>query len=255
MSMGKISDLIKGIATGGEKRFNSAVVLASGSGKRFGDDTAKQFVLLDGIPVFIRSLMAFEKSKETDEIILVTREADIAGCRNLASEYGITKLTRVVAGGDTRQDSARLGFEAVNPECDFVAIHDAARCLVTSEMIDKTFTEAYIVGAAACAARATDTMKKSDYAGNITETIDRDNVWNVQTPQIFMAEMYRAAAYTAKKDFVLATDDCMLCERLGFKIRLVDCGKTNMKITYPEDIAVAKAILDYRAANKTEGEI
>ena len=234
--MGKISDLIKGIATGGEKRFSSAVILASGSGKRFGDDRAKQFVLLDGIPVFIRSLMAFEKSKETDEIILVTREADIAGCRNLASEYGITKLTRVVAGGDTRQDSARLGFEAVNPECDFVAIHDAARCLVTPEMIDKT-------------------LKKSDYAGNITETIDRDNVWNVQTPQIFMAEMYRAAAYSAKKDFVLATDDCMLCERLGFKVRLVDCGKTNMKITYPEDIAVAKAILDYRAANKTDGEI
>ena len=251
--MGKISDLIKGFATSGEKRFNSAVVLASGSGKRFGDDRAKQFVLLDGIPVFIRSLMAFEKSKETDEIVLVTREADIAGCRNLASEYDITKLTRVVAGGDTRQDSARLGFEAVNPECDFVAIHDAARCLVTSEMIDKTFTEAYIVGAAACAARATDTMKKSDYAGNITETIDRDNVWNVQTPQIFMAEMYRAAAYSALKNGITATDDVMLAEAAGFSAVPVDCGGQNIKITNPYDFAVAAAILNYRAERK-DGE-
>lgn len=244
--MGKISDLVKTISTSKTKKFNSAVVLASGSGRRFGDDRAKQFVMLDGIPIFIRSLMAFDNSHETDEIILVTRENDIEGCRNLVSQYGLKKVTRVVAGGDTRQDSARLGFEAVNPACTFVAIHDAARCLVTPDMIDRTFTEAYVVGAAACGTKATDTMKKGDLSNNIVETIDRDMVWNVQTPQIFMAEMYRAATYTAKKDFVMATDDCMLCERLGFKVRLVECGKTNMKITYPEDIAIASAILAYR---------
>jgi 2-C-methyl-D-erythritol 4-phosphate cytidylyltransferase len=247
--MGEISDLVKVLSVKKKKKFNSAVILASGNGKRFDSEQTKQFVLLDGIPIFIRSIMAFEHSTETDEIVLVTREADIKGCRNLIADYGITKVTRIVAGGDTRQDSARLGFEAVNPACEFVAIHDAARCLVTSEMIDKTFIEAYVVGAAACGARTTDTLKKVNFGNSITETIDRDTVWSVHTPQIFMSEMYRAAVYTAKKDNFTATDDCALCERLGFKIRLVDCGKTNMKITYPEDIAIAKAILEYR---KTE---
>lgn len=244
--MGKITEIAKLLSTGNKKRFNSVVVLASGSGSRFGSSTAKQFTELDGIPVFIRSLIAFENSTETDEIVLVTRENDIKGCRALADKYGLTKVVRIVGGGDTRQESALRGFEAVNPECDFVAIHDAARCLVTSEMIDSTFREAFITGCAACASKATDTIKKCDNNGNIIETIDRESIWNVQTPQIFMAEMYRAAAYSAKKDNVTATDDCMLCERLGFKVRLVDCGKTNMKITYPEDIAIAKAILDYR---------
>ncbi len=244
--MGQLSNLVKTFSMRENKKFNSAVILASGNGKRFDSEQTKQFVLLDGIPVFIRSILAFEKSAATDEIVLVTREADIRGCRNLIDDYGITKVTRIVAGGDTRQDSARIGFEAVNPACGYVAIHDAARCLVTSEMIDRTFAEAYVVGAAACGTHATDTIKKANTSNNITETIDRDAVWSVQTPQIFMAEMYRAAVYTAVKDNFSATDDCALCERLGFKVRLVDCGKTNMKITYPEDIAIAKAILDYR---------
>lgn len=245
--MGKYSSLLR--RSGGKKLFNSAVILSSGSGKRMSDDTAKQFMLLDGKPIFIRSIEAFENSSEIHEIILVTRQADIVGCRNLISEYGFKKVTRVVAGGDTRQQSAKLGFDAVNPTCRFVAIHDAARCLVTVEMIDRAMSAAYSNGASACASRAVDTIKRTDPANNITETIDRENVWNVQTPQVFMADMYRAAAYTALKDSFTATDDCQLCERLGFKVRLVDCGKTNIKITYPEDMIIAQAILDSR---KTE---
>lgn len=244
--MGKLSSLIRSVA--GKKRFNSAIILAAGSGRRFSDDRAKQFVEVGGMSVLVRSAKAFEESELISEIIVVTREADVEGCRNILKDNGITKVTRVVAGGDTRQKSAKNGFEAVNPECDFVAIHDAARCLITPEMIETAMETAYVSGAAACAARATDTIKKTDSTNTIKETVDRENAWLVQTPQIFMADMYRAAAYMAEKDNVEATDDCALCERLGFKVKLVDVGKTNMKITYPEDIVIAEAILKHREA-------
>lgn len=246
--MGKLSSLIRAFA--GKKRFCSAVILAAGSGRRFSDDRAKQFAQVAGESVLVRSARAFEESELISEIIIVTRRADVEGCRNILKEKGITKVTRVVAGGDTRQKSAKNGFEAVNPACEFVAIHDAARCLVTPEMIEAAMESAFVHGACACAAKATDTIKKTDGANSITETVDRENAWLVQTPQIFMADMYRAAAYMGEKDNVEATDDCALCERLGFKVKLVDVGKTNMKITYPEDVIIAEAILKYREESK-----
>ena len=242
--MGKFSALIR--QTAGKKRIHSAVILAAGSGTRFDDKRAKQFIEIDGVSVLVRSAKAFEESELIDEIILVTRQADTEGCRNILQNNGITKLTRVVAGGDSRQESAKIGFDAVNPKCDFVAIHDAARCLVTPEMIEAVMETAYVTGAAAAASRVVDTIKKTNGADKITETIDRENTWLVQTPQIFMADLYRAAAYMAEKDHVLATDDCALAERLGFQVQLIDCGKTNIKITYPEDIVIAEAILAHR---------
>ncbi len=249
--MKKLSSIIK---KAGKPRFNSAVILAAGSGSRFSEDTAKQFFILDGKPVFLRSVEAFEKCEYISEIVIVTRVADVVGIKNIISDAGIKKVTSIVAGGETRQKSAKIGFDKVNPECDFVAIHDAARCLVTPEMIIKAFDSAYINGASACASRAVDTIKKCDSLGNIKETIDRENVWNVQTPQVFMADMYRAAAYTAEKEHFTATDDCQLCEKIGFRVNLVNCGNTNMKITSPEDVIIAKAILDSRK-NMKEGEL
>lgn len=242
--MGKISSLIR--AAGGKKRFNSAVILAAGYGTRFGDERAKQFVQIEGESVLVRSAKAFEQSKEIHEIVVVTRPADIDGCTKILRGSGITKLTSVVAGGETRCRSAKIGFEAINPECDFVAIHDAARCLVTPDMIEAAMESAYVEGAAACAGRVVDTIKKTDGSNSILETIDRENTWLVQTPQIFFADMYRAAVYMAEKDGVVTSDDCELCERLGFKVKLVDCGRTNIKITYPEDLIFAESILKSR---------
>lgn len=251
--MGKLSALIR--SAGGKKRFNSAIILAAGSGKRFNDQKAKQFIEIDGMSVLVRSALTFQNSELIDEIILVTRQSDVEGCRNILTQNGITKLTRVVAGGDTRQQSAKLGFDAVNPSADFVAIHDAARCLVTTEMIEMAMETAYVTGAAACATRVSDTIKKTNGTDIITETIDRENTWLVQTPQIFMADMYRATAYMAEKDHVEATDDCALAERLGFAVQLVECGKTNIKITYPEDVIIAEAILTARKCNEREVQI
>ena len=240
--MSKISSLIR--AAGGKQRFTSAVILAAGSGSRFSDDRAKQFIEIAGEPVLVRSVRAFEECEWIQEIVVVTRRADIEGCRNLLKGRELNKVTRIVAGGDTRQESARFGFEAVNPACEYVAIHDAARCLVTPEMIEAALDSAYRTGAAACGTRAVDTVKKTNGADTVTETLDRDNIWMIQTPQVFLANLYRAAVYTAEKEKFLGTDDCSLCERLGFSVQMVECGRTNMKITYPEDAVIAEAILE-----------
>ncbi len=242
--MGKLSSLIR--FASGKKRFNSAVILAAGRGTRMNDDCAKQFINIGGVPMVVRSAAAFEASPEIHEIVVVTRAADIDGCNRMLREYGIRKLTRVVAGGENRQESAKLGFDAINPECDFVAIHDAARCLTTPEMIEAVMESAYVHGVAACACRIVDTIKRTDGADTIKETIDRENTWLVQTPQVFMTDMYRAASYMAVKEHAISTDDCMLCERLGFAVKLVDTGRFNIKVTYPEDVMIAELILDIR---------
>jgi len=229
------------------RKFHSAVILAAGNGVRFGDENGKHFVLVDGIPVVVRSVRAFEESPLIDEIIVVTREDDIGACEQLFRESGFTKIKCVIAGGADRQASAKLGFDAINPHADFVSIHDAARCLVTPAIIADVAAEAYTHGAAVAAERAVDTIKRADEKGFITETLDRNIVWLAKTPQTFMADMYRAAVYTAEKDGIRATDDCAIVERLGFKIKLVDCGWTNIKITYPDDRVRAEHILRQRA--------
>lgn len=244
--MSKLTSLIRQAA--GEKRFNTAVILAAGNGSRMSDEGGepKQFMKVGGVPMIVRSALAFEASSDIHEIVVVTREADIGGCTAILRKAGITKLTKVVAGGKTRQESAKLGFDAVNPECGFVAIHDAARCLVTPAMIGDVMEAAYIHGAAACASRVVDSMKRTAPSGIIEETVDRSNMWLVQTPQVFLANMYRAAAYMAVRENFVGTDDCVLCERLGFKVQLVDTGRFNIKVTYPEDLILAEMITAYR---------
>ncbi|MBR5444802.1 MAG: 2-C-methyl-D-erythritol 4-phosphate cytidylyltransferase [Clostridia bacterium] len=232
------------------RRFHSAVILAAGNGVRFGDENGKHLTVVEGVPVLARSVMAFETCPLVDEIVVVTRREDIAACRNLLS--GITKLTNVVEGGSTRQESARLGFDAINPAAELVSIHDAARCLVTPELIAQVVQEASLHGAAAAAEKTVDTVKRADKNGIITETLDREYIWMVKTPQTFLADMYRAAAYMAQRDGVTATDDCALAERLGFKVKLVDCGWENLKITYPEDVYRAKLVLEMRREREKE---
>lgn len=228
------------------RKFHSAILLAAGSGLRFGDENGKHLTMCGGVPVLVRSALAFESCDQIDEIVVVTRDCDRETCTNLLRSAGVTKLKTVVSGGETRQSSAKRGFDAVNPNADFVSLHDAARCLVTPEMIAAVLEEAEIHGAAACAEKPVDTVKRVNKDGFIEETLDRDRVWLVKTPQTFLANMYRAAAYTAEKDGFTATDDCTLVERLGFSVKLVDCGWENIKITYPADIERAEWILSRR---------
>lgn len=228
-------------------KYTSAVILAAGSGTRFGGSVKKQFVSVGGESAVLRCAKAFDNCDVIDEIIVVGNPEDIA---ESLSDYSFRKPLKTALGGETRRQSALHGFDAVSSRAKYVVIHDAARCLVTPELICETVRAAYKFRAAAAAEKVVDTVKIADKDGFISETADRDYVWLVKTPQAFLADMYRAAAYTAEKEGFEATDDCALCERLGFKIKLVECDPDNIKLTCAGDLARAEDILRRRAENE-----
>lgn len=232
-----------------KKRFTSAVIVAAGESSRFAKDgvLSKQLQSIAGIPVVVHSMLAFERCPLINEIVVAARENDIELYDEFKVKYGISKLTRIVRGGIARQESALAGFDAISDKADFVAIHDGARCLVTPQIIEDVARAAFSCGAAAAACVSTDTVKIVDASGYVDKTLDRNTVRMMQTPQIFAANLYRAAAYSAKEEGFVATDDCMLAERAGFKVKLVDCSPDNIKITHPGDIEIAEAI--YRGRN------
>ena len=244
--MGKISDFFSSLSPE-SAHFCSAIIVAAGRGTRCDcGGVTKQMTDLMGLPVVARTIMQFEQTKSIDEIIVVARKDEIPRYEEMISDLGWTKIASVTAGGETRQKSVFNGLREVSEKADFIAVHDGCRCLVTPEMIEKVFGEAKIHGCAAAACRAKDTIKL-EKNGMISETIDRSHVWQAQTPQIFKAEILRAGAYIARDDGVEVTDDCMLAENLGFHVKLVDCGYSNIKITTPEDIYIAEALLRRRS--------
>lgn len=225
----------------------AAIILAAGSGRRFSNiDGEKQNRELCGIPVIVRTLSAFERCPLVDEIVLVCRKEDVPAYSGFSERYGFCKPVTVTEGGAERMESALAGIEAVSDKAEFVAVHDGARCLITPTQLEKVLRAAYDGGAAAAGYPSVDTVKYSEDGMYIGETPDRSKIWLIGTPQVFKANMYRAAIYMAKKDGVSVTDDCMMAERLGFKIRLVDIGRENIKITSPEDIRIAEGILGGR---------
>lgn len=225
----------------------SAIILCAGGSTRFSDNgESKQFAHIRGIPVILRTILAFEKTDSINEIILVARKEDIEDLKALVCINGIKKVSCIVVGGASRQESAMKGFKHVSEKSAFVAIHDGARCMVTPDIINAVVEEAEQHMAATASTRVTDTVKISDDNGFIKKTINRENVWNVQTPQIFEKKLYTTAIYSAKKNSLNATDDCMLVENIGFKVKLVETGKENIKITVKEDIILAENILTAR---------
>lgn len=231
----------------------AAVIVAGGKGSRMGCDTTKQFLELCGKPMIAYSLLAFEASDFIDEIVLVVREDEKDRYPALLEKYGIEKLKAIVSGGETRQESVWKGFSAISDNCDFVAIHDGARPLITPEQIRKVMLAGFDSRAASAAAPCKDTAKTVNLSAYVEQTIDRSKLWLVQTPQVFYANLYRAAAVTAEKDNFKATDDCSLAEHAGFAVRLVNTGYDNLKVTTPEDLWFAEAILSHRNEIKIEG--
>ena len=239
-----ITDRINGIYT----KYNSAIILAGGSSTRIGGSKTKQLVPVMGVPTVVRTVSVFENCKFINEIIIVAKGSEMALYDDWKIKYGWKKVKKIVLGGSDRQSSVLNGFKSISDKSEYVYIHDGARCLVTEEMIRNVGHAACIHGAAIAAQKATDTVKVID--DKKLSTIDRNNVWLAQTPQVFMTEMYRAAVYTAKTNGTVATDDASLVEALGFEVFPVDCGKENMKITSPCDFAIAEAILKYRESEE-----
>ena len=208
------------------------------------DGTTKQMMRLRGIPVIVHTARAFDACPYIDDIIIVARREEIHVVEELMKEYGIRKFRRAVAGKETRQLSALAGFEAIETaKTKYVAIHDVARCLVTPGMIADVVSAAYATRAASAASRVVDTVKRANPDGFVLETLDRETLWLAATPQVFSEALYRAAAYTAVHAGFTATDDMMLCERIGQAVKLVDCGGENFKITTKPDILRAEAVL------------
>ncbi len=247
----KIAGVLRAVAgTPDPKNFTSAVICAAGSSTRMGEHgdgaTTKQFMELDGLPVVARTLLAYEAADTIHEIIVVAREDELPLYEGFAEAYGLTKLKKVVKGGETRQDSARLGSDEVDARCKYVAIADAARCLITPAEIQKVCHAAYQWGAASAGIKATDTVKVVDTSAFIDSTPDRAYVWLAQTPQVFALNLYRAAAYVARDEGFKATDDNQLAEHIRVPVKMVACSRENIKITEPDDLLFAYAILEAR---------
>ncbi|MCD8088008.1 MAG: 2-C-methyl-D-erythritol 4-phosphate cytidylyltransferase [Oscillospiraceae bacterium] len=223
--------------------YGAAVIVAGGSGVRFGGD--KMTALLGGVPVLARTLLAFQQSDMIDEIVVVARRDRIQAVIDLCREYDITKAAQVVAGGDTRAASCFAGVTAVSQRAALIAIHDGARPLVTEKVIREAMWLAHKHAAAVPAVPVRDTIKQA-VDGVVTGTLPRSQLFAVQTPQCFQADIIRAALTNAVQNQPDVTDDSMAVEAIGGKIFLSQGSEENMKITTPLDLALAEAILARR---------
>ncbi len=217
----------------------TALIAAAGSGSRMKSDIPKQFLKVDNLPILIKTLDKFEKNIYVDDIIIVTRECDIQNVINLTKEYSITKLKAVVAGGDTRQASIINGLD--NVTCDIVLIHDGARPFVTDSQITEIIKAVDNSKAAALGIPVTDTIKKAD-GNTITDTIDRSDLYSIQTPQGFDTELIKSAHKRALELGLTVTDDCSVVEAMNCPIKIVQGSPTNIKITTPDDLVIAGGI-------------
>lgn len=223
----------------------TAIVLAAGQGKRMNSNIQKQFMLINEYPVLYYSLKAFEDSS-VDDVIVVTGAADIEYLKaEIIDKYSFLKVKAVVAGGRERYDSVYNGLEAA--DCEYVLIHDGARPLINTDIIERIIAEVKEYDACTAGMPVKDTIKVCDSAGMVVSTPPRNSVWQVQTPQAFKYELIRLAheklrSGQAESDRV--TDDSMLVEELmRHPVKLVLGSYSNMKVTTPEDIIIAGALL------------
>ena len=220
------------------------VLPAAGSGKRMGAGQNKLFLQLANKPILIHTLTVFEQDDNCTGIWLAVRPDERVFIRELLKKYNITKVSGMPDGGAERQHSVHACIKAMN-NVSIVLVHDAARPFITAPIIAKLATTAYNKGAAIAGVRTKDTMKKV-VNGCVQETIDRDSLWMVQTPQAFRFELLAQAEDVAEKIGFLGTDEAMLVERLGHTVHMVESTYENVKMTTQEDLVFGEAILQQR---------
>lgn len=196
-------------------------------------------------PVIVHTLRALEYSPCIQEIVIVTREDLIVPISKLCADNFLTKVTKVVLGGETRAHSVQKGITEVSEKAELIAIQDGARPLLTAEILEEVILSAAKCGAAAPAIPVKDTIKRAAN-GVVEETPDRSQLFAVQTPQVFEADLIRAAMYHVVEKQLPVTDDCSAVERLGMKVTLTKGSEENIKITTPSDLFVAEAMLQWR---------
>ena len=215
-----------------------AIVTAAGRGVRMGQK--KQAMRLAGRSVLEWTLDVFEAAAAVEGVVVTVPAEDVAAWT--AQLAGVRKLRAVVAGGAERQDSVRLGLAAVPADVPWVAVHDGVRPCIDPELVARVAAEAAATGAAIAALPVSETLKRGA-DGWVKETVDRDGLWSVQTPQVFRADLLREAHRRAAAEGMAGTDDAALVERLGVAVRLVPGLPGNLKITRPEDLPLAEALL------------
>ncbi len=216
----------------------SGIIVAAGSSSRMGGIN-KQLELIDGIPVVVKSALALDNSPSISEIIIATRSEDIDLISNLCKDFGVGKLSNVVAGGDTRMESVQNAISAIDENSKYIAIHDGARPLVTSEDIERVIADAKKHNAAALGVPVKDTIKQVDKKGFIEDTPPRQSLFIAQTPQVFKLSLYLDAIKYATKDI---TDDCQLVENMGETVFITRGNYSNIKLTTPEDFKIGEAL-------------
>ena len=227
-----------------------AVIVAGGSGERFGDPRGKQFVELLGLPLVGWSILAFDRAPSVGHVVVVCPTARVDEMRDsVIAKLDLQHEVTLAAAGPTRQDSVLSGLMAVPEELELVAIHDGARPLIDTDAIEACLAAVRMdkqVSGAICASRQTDTLKVVDVDGKIVSTPNRSAFWCAQTPQVFRRSVIVAAHETALLAGYAGTDDASLVEHMGGTVRVVETSRDNIKITMPEDLAIAEAILRSR---------
>ncbi|MEO5722707.1 MAG: 2-C-methyl-D-erythritol 4-phosphate cytidylyltransferase, partial [Chthoniobacterales bacterium] len=222
----------------------TAIIVAGGSSRRMGFD--KTFASLADKPVFAHTVAVFEKASCVEKIIIVGRAERLSELRERLAQERFTKVQHVIPGGTHRQDSVAAGLSALEADCEYVAVHDAARPFVTPERIERVFDAARAHGAAALAAPVTDTLKRSNADHFVSGSIDREGVYTMQTPQIFARGLLEEAYALVTRDQLAITDEVSAFEHLGRAVILVPNDEPNPKITFPADLALAESILASR---------
>jgi 2-C-methyl-D-erythritol 4-phosphate cytidylyltransferase len=223
---------------------NLAILVAAGEGKRMG--RKKQFLFIRGKPLIAYTIQPFEDSSLVDGIILVGPKEDLGFIHNqVVEKYGFKTVEKIVPGGKRRQDSVYEGLLALEGNCDLVIVHDGARPLITTKLLEQSILLCQKFKAVVTAVRITDTVKREE-GGFISHTLDRGLLWAAQTPQTFAYQLILRAYQKAFKDGYLASDDSALVERIGQRIKIMEGSYDNLKLTTPEDIPLLEALLRKR---------
>lgn len=221
-----------------------AVIVSAGKGLRFMEGKKKQFHSLGGKPILAHTLDKFETCPLIRSILLVVGQEDMDYClKEIIEQYKFQKISQIVPGGKRRQESVKNGIDALSKDADVVAIHDGVRPFITKAMIEDTIHSAERVGAVVLAMPVKDTIKVSNPDGTVLKTLDRESLWQIQTPQTFRVSVIKEAYYRAAEDGFVGTDDASLVERLGVKVHILPGSYTNIKITTPEDLFLANLFL------------
>ena len=230
-----------------------AVIVSAGKGQRFKEGKKKQFYFLADKPILAHTLNKFETCPLVHSIFLVVGQEDMGYClKEIVEKYQYRKISQILPGGKRRQESVKNGIEALARDADIVVIHDGVRPFVTREMIEESIHSAQRFGAVVMAMPVKDTIKMAHTDGTVLQTLDRESLWQVQTPQTFQAHVIKEAYQKATEDGFVGTDDASLVERLGIKVHILPGSYTNIKITTPEDLILANLFLHMKDHTKQE---